>query len=81
MNDNILDVICAELVRTMGPVAPVIIRDKLESIGTDTKNMPLEKIVELVEKISYEINDEKSRAEFQRKALEELKHSSTHAGS
>ena len=74
MKNDILNNICSELVRVMGPVAPVVMADKIKSLGAATEDFPMEKIAELVEIISYEIQDEESRAEFQKGALDQLKH-------
>ena len=74
MKNDILDNICSELVRVMGPVAPIVMADKIKSLGAPTEDFPMEKIAELVEMISYEIQDEESRAEFQKGALDQLKH-------
>ena len=80
MKDNILNNICSELVRVMGPIAPVVMADKIKSLGAADRDFPTEKVAELVEIISYEIQDEDSRAEFQKGALDQLKHFETHAG-
>ncbi len=80
MKNDILNNICSELVRVMGPVAPVVMADKIKSLGATNEDFPTEKIAELVEIISYEIQDERSRIEFQKGALDQLQHLETHMG-
>jgi hypothetical protein len=80
MQTEILDRICGELVKAMGPVAPVVLADKLKGLGVDPEQFPVERAAELVEMLSYEIQDERTRAEFQKGALKQLKHATMHSG-
>lgn len=74
MHNHLLESICSELVRVMGPIAPVVMNDKIHDLGMKAENFPLDRIAQLVEVLSYEIQDDEGRAQFQKGALNELKH-------
>lgn len=78
--NEILDEICSQLAYVMGPIAPVVMREKIKSYTSDAKEFPMDKIAQLVESLSYEINDEKGRAEFQKRAIAQIKRFSLNAG-
>ena len=72
MKNEILGSICSELVKVMA--------DKITSLGMAEGEFPMEQISRLVEILSFEIHDEASRAEFQKGALNQLKHFEAHSG-
>ena len=78
-NDFMAD-ICSELVRAMGPVAPIVLAEKMKSLGISGDILQMDKIGQLVETLSYEIQDEMSRVEFQKGALLHLKRHMALAG-
>jgi len=78
--NDIINAICSQLVNVMGPIAPIAVSEKIKSLGATKEDFPMDKIAQLVERLSYEIYDEKSRAEFQKGALEQIKQFSAHAG-
>ena len=77
---DIITAICSELVKVMGPIAPIVISEKVKSLNADSDDLPMDKIAQLVESLSYEIHDEKNRAEFQKGALKQIKQFAAHAG-
>ena len=79
MENKILDKVCFELVKVMGPVAPVVMAEKIKNIGISHADFPKDKMAQLIEIISYEIQDDESRAQFQKGALEQLKYAETRA--
>ena len=70
---NLLRRIERELTLVMGPVAPVIIRDKTAEFGDSTQDFPQESLAELVEEVSFEIHNSRKKAMFQRAALNILR--------
>jgi len=80
MKNEILSSICSELVKVMGPLAPAVMADKITSLGMAEGDFPMERIARLVEVLSFEIHDGASRAEFQKGALNQIKHFEAHSG-
>ena len=78
--NNVISAICAELVKTMGPIAPIVIREKISSFGSTDKDFPMDKIGQLVERLSNEIRDEKNKAAFQKGAIDQIREFIEHAG-
>lgn len=56
----------------MGPLAPAIMRHKAAEFGKSIDDFPHDRIAELVEEISFEIQNPVKKVEFQRAALKLL---------
>jgi hypothetical protein len=57
----------------IGPLAPVIIDDEVEALGTTREHFPREQASSLVERVGGEIRDEQKRTVFQRTMLDALR--------
>ncbi len=66
---NFFLVIENELKKVMGPIAPVIVDDKLAEFGESRDSFPEERMQSFVQAISEEIRDESKRTRFIRAAL------------
>jgi hypothetical protein len=62
-----------ELTLVMGPLAPVIVRNKATEFGNSTEDFPQDRLAELVEEVSFEVQNPRRKVEFQRAALKILK--------
>ena len=58
---------------SMGPIAPLVLRDHIAALGESPSSFPQSRILELVELIAPEIWDEHLRSEFQRKITDEIR--------
>jgi len=76
VREEIMGRIERELTLVMGPLAPVIIRNKAAEFGKTMEDFPESKIAELVEEISFEIHNHLKKIEFQRAALKILREDS-----
>ncbi len=61
-----------ELTMIIGPLAPVVMRDKAAQFGESVESFPEERMAELVEEVSFEIQNNRRKVEFQRAALKIL---------
>lgn len=61
------------LVKIIGPVAPFVIEDVLADINLTRTKYPSERVAELIELISDEIQDEDKKIKFQSEMLEFIK--------
>ena len=71
-NELIINSIQYELTQIIGPVAYIILNEKVKGFGKTKANFPVNKMTELIEKISLEIYDETKRALFQNNAVKKL---------
>jgi len=62
-----------EFTDVMGPLGPVIVDDEIAALGETRDSFPREKVAELVERVSAEIEDEDKRARFQQVMLDMLR--------
>ena len=72
-SQEILGRIEREFTTVMGPLACVALRDKAAEFNESLDNFPSEKIAELVEEVSFEIQDPRRKVQFQRAALKVLR--------
>ncbi len=70
---DILNRIQRELSLVMGPLAPVIMKHKAAEFGTSLAEFPLDRMPELVEEVSFEIQNHRRKVQFQREALKILR--------
>ena len=67
-----LDMVRVEYTRAIGPMAHVLLNELLATIETPPEELQLEKLVELIERLSWEIQSEQRRVQFQKDVLEQL---------
>ena len=60
------------LMETMGPMAPLVLRDQIEALGEKQDSFPESRLDELVSSIGNEISDSSLRAKFEESALKEF---------
>jgi hypothetical protein len=63
----------SEFTDVMGPLGPVIIDDEISGLGETRESFPRDKVAELVERVSAEIEDGDKRARFQQIMLDMLR--------
>jgi len=69
-----IEMIRAEYTRAMGPMAHALLDEMLESLAMTPEEFPPSKLPELIEKLSWEIQNERRRVAFQKEALRQLQH-------
>lgn len=67
-----IETIRAEYTRAIGPVADPVLDETLAEFGVPIEEFPLDKLPQLIEKLSWEIQSERRRAAFQQEALRHL---------
>jgi len=70
---EVCDRIQVELTQVMGPLAPLILKEKAAEFGMSMDNLSAEKMPELVEEASFEIQSHRKKVQFQRAALKILR--------
>lgn len=68
----LLDHIVGALTDAMGPLAPMVVREKIAALHEHAEAFPLERVQELVNVASEEVLDERLRARFQQEVLAEI---------
>ena len=68
-----LDALAAALTDAMGPMAKIVIRDQIKTLGESSEQFPHAKVDMLLESVSSEILDEGMRGQFQRQMLEQIR--------
>ncbi len=58
-----------ELSKCIGPIAPLVLDDKIEELNRSRDNFPLEMLYSLVEKVATEINTPVGKQQFQKTML------------
>lgn len=62
-----------EFTEVMGPLGPVIIDDEIAALGETRDSFPREKVAQLVERVSAEIQDAGKKSRFQQIMLEAIR--------
>jgi len=70
--ERAIEILRAEYTRAIGPMAHVLVDEALTALGAAPGELPLGKLPELIEKLSWEIQSERRRALFQKQALAQL---------
>jgi hypothetical protein len=70
---EICDRIENELTEAMGPLALVVLKEKAAEFGVNMENLSPDKVPELVEEASFEIQNQRKKVQFQRAALRILR--------
>ena len=68
-----LDALAAALTDAMGPMAKIVIRDQIKTLGECSERFPHAKVDILLESVSGEILDEGMRQQFQRQMLKQVR--------
>jgi hypothetical protein len=69
---SVFDRLTGILTEIMGPMASVVLRDQIDSLGESQENFPESKLEELIGLISKEISDGKLRHKFEEAMLQEI---------
>jgi Domain of unknown function (DUF4388) len=69
---SVFDRLTSILTEIMGPMASVVLRDQIDSLGESQGNFPESKLEELIGLISKEISDGKLRHKFEEAMLQEI---------
>ena len=67
-----LEMVRVEYTRAIGPMAHVLLNELLAALEMPVEELRLEKLVELIERLSWEIQSERRRVRFQKEVLEQL---------
>ncbi|TKJ31276.1 MAG: hypothetical protein CEE40_01860 [Chloroflexi bacterium B3_Chlor] len=62
-----------EFTEVMGPLGPVIIDDEIAALGETRESFPRDKVAQLIERVSAEIQDAEKRSRFQGIMLEAIR--------
>ena len=68
----LFDRLSSILTEVMGPMAPLVLRDQIDSLGESQDSFPESKLDELIGLISKEISDGKLRNKFEESMLQEI---------
>jgi len=71
VNGTFFSMIETELAKVMGPIAPIILQDKIAEFGEPRESFPEDQVEPFVKALGEEIADSSERASFAR-ATEEL---------
>jgi type II secretory pathway predicted ATPase ExeA len=69
---NFLNALAAALTDAMGPMARIVLRDQIKTLGESPDRFPYAKVDMLLESVGREILDERMRAQFRRQMREEV---------
>lgn len=69
----VFDIMQAELTKSIGPIAPIILQEQIERMGETQINFPKQRLAELAELISREIPSEPRQIRFQQVMVQLLK--------
>ncbi len=67
-----LTIISAHLADAIGPMAPLILRERIVALGESAETFPRAKIEELIVEVSIEIFDEPTRRRFQKEMARQI---------
>jgi type II secretory pathway predicted ATPase ExeA len=70
---SFLDVLIAALTDAMGPMAKIVLRDQIKTLGESTERFPNSKVEMLLESVSREILDDGMRGRFRHQMLEQIR--------
>ena len=69
---SFLNVLAAALTDAMGPMAKIVLRDQIKTLGESSEQFPHAKVYILLELVGRKILDEKMRAKFRRQMFEQI---------
>ena len=70
---SFLHVLIAALTDAMGPMAKIVLRDQIKTLGESTERFPNSKVEMLLESVSREILDDGMRGRFRQQMLEQIR--------
>jgi hypothetical protein len=70
---SFLDALVAALTDAMGPMAKIVLRDQIKTLGESTQRFPNTKVEMLLESVSREILDDGMRGRFRQQMLEQIR--------
>jgi type II secretory pathway predicted ATPase ExeA len=70
---SFLDVLIAALTDAMGPMAKIVLRDQIKTLGESTERFPNSKVEMLLESVSREILDDGMRGRFRQHMHEQVR--------
>lgn len=73
VSQNFFAMMITALTEAMGPMAPLVVRDRIAGLGESPESFPTRRILELVELISREILSEKLKTHFQQRIYQEIR--------
>jgi hypothetical protein len=69
---SFLSDLAVTLTDAMGPMAKIVLRDQIKTLGESSERFPHAKIDMLLESVAREILDEKMRAQFRREMVDQM---------
>ena len=73
LDDDFFKALSAALARIVGPIAPIVIDDAIESLGYQRSGFPVKRVAELINSLAIEIKQKDKRLAFQKYMIELLK--------
>lgn len=73
VSPGFVNMLIKALTEAMGPMAPLVVRDRMAALGEAPESFPSRRLLELVELISREILSEKLKSHFHHKMAEEIR--------
>ena len=70
---SLLDAMARALTDAMGPMAKIVLRDQIKTLGESSERFPQAKVDMLLESVSREILDEGMRGRFRQQMLEQIR--------
>jgi hypothetical protein len=70
--DSFFNKLNTELAKAVGPLAPALVKEKINQLGKEMRNFPKDMAAYLVELLSQEIGDEEREVQFQSSLLDTL---------
>jgi general secretion pathway protein A len=70
---SFLEVLIAALTDAMGPMAKIVLRDQIKTLGESTERFPNTKVEMLLESVSCEILDDGMRGRFRKQMLQQIR--------
>jgi hypothetical protein len=69
---SFLNTLSAALTDAMGPMAKIVLRDQIRTLGESPERFPQAKVDMLLESVAREILDERMRAQFRSQMFEQV---------
>ncbi len=67
------DYLSAAMARLVGPIAPIVINDAIAGLGYQKSGFPVDRVAELINALSMEIQEKDKRLAFQKHMIKVLK--------
>lgn len=75
LDSQVLTNLSKELTRIIGPMAEIIVDEEIAALGEKREQFPIERLPELVERLSVSIRGDAKRVQFQQTMLEIIRRS------